>query len=118
MVNSRQAVLLNNARLERQLCLLERSTGGASGRERVDHPRGSHDDLANAAAGALVMARQRGVLQPAHRLLSYAIGASHSSLASPAENAIALRREEARAGFLDDIRDVSDEPQLPAYAVD
>jgi len=73
LVNGRQAELLDNARLHRQLCLLERSTGGASGRERVDHPRGAHDDLANAAAGALVMARQQGELRPTHHLQRQAI---------------------------------------------
>jgi hypothetical protein len=28
----------------------------AGGRDRIDHPRGTHDDVANAAAGALVFA--------------------------------------------------------------
>ncbi len=99
MVNSRQAVLLNNERLERQLCLLERSVMGASGREKVDHPRGSHDDLANACAGVLVMARQRGVAVPAHRLQTHAIGTSYDSLATPEENLAALAREEQRSGY-------------------
>jgi hypothetical protein len=98
MINSRQAILLNNARLERQLCLLERSAMGASGRERVDHPRGSHDDLANACAGVLVMARQRGDLSPHHRLPAYGVGASYNTLASQTENQVALAREEARLG--------------------
>ena len=98
MINSRQAVLLNNARLERQLCLLERSAMGASGRERVDHPRGSHDDLANAAAGVLIMARQRGDLAPFHRLPAYGVGKSYDVLADAAENQRALAREEARLG--------------------
>ena len=97
MVNSRQCVLLHNDRLERQLCLLERRVMGASGRERVDHPRGSHDDLANAAAGALVMARQRGAPLPAYRLQPFAINAS-DPLASPEENMRANARAEARAG--------------------
>jgi hypothetical protein len=77
-VNSRQCVLLHNDRLERQLCLLERSVMGASGRERVDHPRGSHDDLANTAAGALVMARQRGVIPALRYLPPYADDGGHT----------------------------------------
>jgi hypothetical protein len=40
-----------------QLADLERRTG-ASGRDSVDHRRGQHDDVANAAAGALVIASQ------------------------------------------------------------
>jgi hypothetical protein len=39
-----------------QLVSLERTT--SSVRDRVDHPKGLHDDLANAAAGAIVMAQQ------------------------------------------------------------
>jgi hypothetical protein len=50
--------------------LLERSST-RGGRDVVDHPRGSHDDLAQAAALALVMAMQRGVLVPAYRLQTY-----------------------------------------------
>jgi hypothetical protein len=46
--------LLDNQRLANQLASLERRTSRV-GRDRVDHPPGSHDDLANAAAGALVL---------------------------------------------------------------
>lgn len=45
--------LLDNPRLVLQLANLERRKGRA-GRDTIDHPAGSHDDLANAAAGALV----------------------------------------------------------------
>jgi hypothetical protein len=57
MVNSGSCELLDHTRLLNQLADLERRTG-ASGRDSVDHRRGQHDDLANAAAGALVMAAQ------------------------------------------------------------
>lgn len=70
LVNARQVTLLRNERLERQLCLLERSST-RGGRDVVDHPRGAHDDLAQAAALALVMAMQRGALVPAYRLQTY-----------------------------------------------
>src|SRR5262245_49522160 len=40
-----------------QLVGLEPTTK-AGGRDRIDHPRGLHDDVANAAAGALVFAYQ------------------------------------------------------------
>ena len=45
--------LLDNRRLVSQLCGLERRAA-RSGRDTVDHPRGAHDDVINAAALALV----------------------------------------------------------------
>jgi hypothetical protein len=50
-----RARLLENTRLVHQLVSLERRTSRI-GRDRVDHPPGGADDLANAAAGALVLA--------------------------------------------------------------
>lgn len=55
IVNSGAAEVLDVADLLRELRGLERRVG-ASGRDRVDHLVGAHDDLANAAAGALVLA--------------------------------------------------------------
>ena len=55
MANSGACELLDHARMVNQFASLERRTG-RTGKDAVDHPRGSHDDLANAAAGALVMA--------------------------------------------------------------
>lgn len=52
-LNSGRIELLDNRRLVSQLCALERRTARA-GRDSVDHPRGGHDDLINAAALALV----------------------------------------------------------------
>jgi hypothetical protein len=54
-VNARRVLLLDNTELMRELRGLERRRG-ASGRDRVDHRPGQHDDRANAAAGALVLA--------------------------------------------------------------
>jgi hypothetical protein len=51
-VNARRVVLLDDPDLLRELRGLERRRG-SSGRDRVDHRPGSHDDRANAAAGAL-----------------------------------------------------------------
>lgn len=53
-LNSRSIVLLDNERMIAQLCSLERRTG-RSGKDVIDHPLNSHDDLINAAAGALVL---------------------------------------------------------------
>jgi hypothetical protein len=55
LVNARRAVLLDDAELARELRGLERRRG-PSGRDRVDHRPGAHDDRAAACAGALVAA--------------------------------------------------------------
>jgi hypothetical protein len=54
-VNARRVVLLDDPDLLRELRGLERRRG-TSGRDRVDHRTGAHDDRANAAAGALGLA--------------------------------------------------------------
>jgi len=54
LVNSGRAGLLDDPRLVHQLASPERRTS-RSGRDSVDHPPGGHDDVANAAAGALTM---------------------------------------------------------------
>lgn len=54
-INSGRVRLLDMPRLEAQLVALERRTSRA-GRDIVDHPPGGHDDAANAAAGAVVVA--------------------------------------------------------------
>jgi hypothetical protein len=56
LLNSRRVELLDHPRLIGQLLRLERRTGRGTGRDVVDHPRGDHDDLINAAAGACVLA--------------------------------------------------------------
>jgi hypothetical protein len=53
LINSRRVDLLDNDRLVNQLCALERKVAG-SGRDRIDHAPGSHDDVANSVAGVLV----------------------------------------------------------------
>lgn len=50
-----RARLLDNPRLVHQLVSLERRTSRI-GKDRVDHGPGGHDDVANAGAGALVLA--------------------------------------------------------------
>jgi hypothetical protein len=53
LLTSRRARLLDLPRVMAQLVSLERRTG-TSGRDAITHPRDGHDDLSNAAAGALV----------------------------------------------------------------
>jgi hypothetical protein len=55
LFTSGRARLLNSKKLVTQLSNLERRTSSA-GRDRIDHPQGAHDDIANAAAGALGLA--------------------------------------------------------------
>lgn len=56
LLNSKTVELLDLPVLKTQLCNLERRTSRV-GKDTVDHPPGSHDDVANAAAGALVGTR-------------------------------------------------------------
>ena len=55
LFTSGRARLLDNARLVHQFVSLERRTG-AAGKDRINHPDGGADDLANATAGALLLA--------------------------------------------------------------
>jgi hypothetical protein len=59
LVNSGTTALLDQPRLIAQLCGLERRTS-RGGRDSIDHGPGGHDDMANAAAGAIVSAGKRG----------------------------------------------------------
>jgi hypothetical protein len=64
LMTGRRVELLDDARLVGQLVRLERRVSGM-GRESITHPPQSHDDLANAAAGALVFAAGRRPGRPA-----------------------------------------------------
>lgn len=50
LINSCRVELLDDPRLIAQLCSLERRTA-RGGRDSIDHPPNSHDDVANAVAG-------------------------------------------------------------------
>lgn len=52
LLNSGQVELLDHAKLTGQLCSLERRTA-RSGKDSIDHAPGGHDDIINAAAGAI-----------------------------------------------------------------
>jgi hypothetical protein len=62
LLNSGRVMLPRSEKLVRQLCSLERTTVRGSGKDTIDHPRdrGMHDDLANAVAGAAVLAASFG----------------------------------------------------------
>lgn len=55
LMSSGRVELLDNDRLIAQLCGLERHVG-PSGKDQITHPDKGHDDLINAAAGALIYA--------------------------------------------------------------
>jgi hypothetical protein len=55
LLNSGRVELLDQPRLVAQICGLERRTA-RGGRDSIDHGPGQHDDLANAVAGAVVLA--------------------------------------------------------------
>ena len=58
MLNSARILLPRHPRLAAQLISLERTTVRGSGHDRIDHPRDQHDDLANAVAGAAMLAKK------------------------------------------------------------
>jgi hypothetical protein len=59
LLNSGRVELLDNPQLRTELTNLERRTA-RSGKDSISHPQGGHDDLINAAAGALVSLQDSG----------------------------------------------------------
>jgi hypothetical protein len=70
LINSGAVDLLDNERLVQQLVMLERRTS-RGGRDSIDHAPGAHDDVANAAAGALVRAYKEPGVSNFNRKLVY-----------------------------------------------
>jgi hypothetical protein len=64
MLNAGRITLPKSERLTNQLCSLERRVA-RSGKDSIDHGPGSHDDLANAIAGAADLASGRRENPPA-----------------------------------------------------
>jgi hypothetical protein len=67
IINSRAVGLLDHERLMVQLVSLERTSVRGGGREKVDHAKGCHDDVANAVAGAVVLTSQDSGYSPQQR---------------------------------------------------
>jgi hypothetical protein len=53
-----------------QLCGLERRTA-RGGRDSIDHAPGSHDDVANAVAGALILAAAKTQMKISDAILEW-----------------------------------------------
>ena len=62
LVNSGKVELLVHQRMVNQFLLLERRTR-RGGKDSIDHPPNTHDDIANVVAGALVYSDQGGALE-------------------------------------------------------
>jgi hypothetical protein len=67
ILNAHRAGLLDSPRLVTQLCGLERRTA-RGGKDSIDHSPGSHDDLANAVAGAITRTIGDGGIEVFRRL--------------------------------------------------
>ena len=70
MLNSGKCRLLDNSRLVLQLCGLERRTA-RGGRDSIDHAPGMHDDVANAVAGALILAAAKTQMKITDAILEW-----------------------------------------------
>lgn len=70
ILNSGQVELLDVPRLAAQLAGLERRTS-RSGKDTIDHAPRGHDDVVNAAAGAIVLA-----LNPVPEVIELEVGSS------------------------------------------
>ncbi len=68
LLNGARVDLLDDKRMELQICGLERKTA-RGGRDSVDHAVGGHDDLANAALGACWLAAGKRVGEVSQRRL-------------------------------------------------
>lgn len=79
LLNSRKVRLLSHKRLTSQLLGLERNTA-RGGKDSIDHARGGHDDLANAAAGALVNATVKAFQV---RINGFAVGSDGKLIGHP-----------------------------------
>jgi hypothetical protein len=72
LINGGRVDLLDNSRLVNQVCGLERRVA-RGGRDSIDHAPHGHDDLANAALGALLLC-QRSALGPSYGFAPIVLG--------------------------------------------
>jgi hypothetical protein len=92
LLNASRIELLDLPRLTSQLCALERRTA-RGGRDSIDHPPNQHDDIANAACGALVLAA--GQLSKADSFAAWA----HVNVGGPLGFGNSAIEYAARRGF-------------------
>jgi hypothetical protein len=94
LLNSGRVELVEHERLKLQLQSLERRTG-AMGKDKVDHPPGLHDDLANSVAGAVVLAShdRKWDAREQEARMPVAQSSRPAALIRPEGRATKLRRE-------------------------
>jgi hypothetical protein len=104
LLNSGSIELLDNQRLISQIANLERSVA-RGGKSTVDHPRNGHDDVANAAAGSLVLTVPIGAAEfvfsgidtrPNPDGTTLAFGRLAGEVPPDVQDALAWRRAQAR----------------------
>jgi hypothetical protein len=103
LINAGRVELLDHERLLQQLASLERRVA-RGGRDTVDHAPGSHDDVANAVCGALLLVAEGDGGEP-FMLLGGSVAAEWEARRSPAVEATS---EVAPADNEDE-----DDPELP-----
>jgi hypothetical protein len=74
--------LIDNKRLTNQFASLERRTA-PSGKDRVDHGPGGHDDICNSAALALIMRTRQPMIITDEMLAQSQVSTRHSRFGSP-----------------------------------
>jgi hypothetical protein len=82
ILNSGRCELLDSTRLINQLCALERRTA-RGGRDSIDHPAGSRDDVANCVAAAIVTAAARPTYTPPAVVVPYIVGKHAGVISDP-----------------------------------
>jgi hypothetical protein len=97
LLNSGRLELLDHPRMVSQFCGLERRTS-RGGRDTVDHAPGSHDDIANAVAGAAWLASASKSF-PAHAFSAEASRAFASALRQKFPNGDGVVRPSSRMVF-------------------
>ncbi len=108
--------LLDNRNMIAQFVNLERRTGrGPGAHDWISHFRGLHDDVANAVAGALVLAgqRRRGVWMTAEQASKLREEEEANELLAAAERAKARRAREAAKPTADKLDHEHDEDYEP-----
>jgi hypothetical protein len=82
LLTAGRARLLDHREMATQFIRLERRTG--AGKDKVDHPKNSHDDFANSVAGACFLAsRQNASFRPAQPIIIGGGGNYYPELQSP-----------------------------------
>jgi hypothetical protein len=103
LINSGQVELLDHPKLIQQLINLERRTA-RGGRDSIDHPPGGHDDVANAAAGAIAGAKVKHIGTFGTRRIGW-YGFGGATRARPVQEPPKVTPHPSAGGFVYRIKD-------------